>query len=74
MELDGDQWCGVEEAYRGRSRSVSALGEELVTFMRDVGWGTREQAREAMVSVRDTLGLKVDDRVLIIDGLSGSIL
>ena len=50
------------------------MGEELVAIMRDAGWGTREQALEAMVSVRDTLGLKVDDRVLVIDGLSGRIL
>ena len=74
LELDGDRWCGLEEAYSRSSRRVSALGEELVTIMRDVGWGTREQALEAMVSVRDTLGLKVDDRVLVLDGLTGDIL
>ena len=74
LELDGDQWCRLEEAYRQSSRSVCALGEELVTIMRDVGWGTREQALRGMVTVRDTLGLKVDDRVLVIDGLSGRIL
>jgi hypothetical protein len=41
--------------------------------MRDVGWGTREQALEAMVRSRDALGMGIEDRVLVVDGLSGAV-
>ena len=37
LELEGDQWRRLEETYRRSSRRVCALGEELVTIMRDVG-------------------------------------
>ena len=41
--------------------------------MMRIGWGTREQAIEAMIETRDTLGLAVDARVLVIDPVDGGV-
>ena len=41
--------------------------------MDDVGWGTREQALDALVGVRDSLGLRVNQIVLVMDPVSGEI-
>ena len=67
LELQDYQWKSVQEVYRARVPEVCDLGEELLAIMRAIGWGTREQALEAMVQTRDTLGLNVDGRVLVID-------
>ena len=56
--------------FRARSQRVCELGEEIVAIMEDVGWGSREQALDAMIGIRDSLGLSIDDRVLIIDPTS----
>ena len=74
LELPRVSWRRLEAAYRSRSVEVCDLGEELVVIMRDVGWGTRDQALEAMIRVRDALGLGVDDRVLVFDPVSGETL
>ena len=47
---------------------------ELAYIMQWVGWGTREQALEAMIRARDSLGLKMYGRVIIIEPVSGRIL
>ncbi len=39
--------------------------------MQDVGWVTREQALEALIRSRDTLGMRIDDRILILDPATG---
>ncbi|MCI0438358.1 MAG: hypothetical protein L0177_04420 [Chloroflexi bacterium] len=74
MELPPLEWTLLEAVYRARAPQIVALGEELASIMRETGWGTREQALAAMVKVRDALGLKVDNRVLVIDPLSGQVL
>jgi len=73
IELPDERWNLLRDAYRERSRWVCELGEELLAIMRDVGWGTREQALEAMVRSRDALGMGIEDRVLVVDGLSGAV-
>ena len=45
-----------------------------MAIVRDVGWGTREQALDSLVRVRDSLGLKVNDVVLVLDPTTGDIL
>ena len=42
--------------------------------MRAIGWGTREQALSAMIAIRDALGLRVHDIMLVHDPISGDIL
>jgi hypothetical protein len=74
IELPDERWRALRDAYWERSRWVCELGEELLAIMRDVGWGTREQALEAMVRGRDALGMGVDERVLVVDGLTGEVL
>ena len=74
LGLPTHKWQLLQSVYDSRSSEVCDLGEELVATMVNVGCGTRDQALEAMVKVRDTLGLKVDDRVLVIDSISGRVL
>ena len=74
LELPARRWLRLEALYQERSPQVYELGTELVAIMRDVGWGSREQALEAMMRARDALGLKVDERVLVIDPVTGDLL
>ena len=68
------EWARLEAAFRERSPAAARLGEELAGIMRGVGWGTREQALAAMIGVRDALGLRVHDIMLVLDPVSGDIL
>ena len=72
-DLPPRDWARLEAAYEERSADVYELGRKLGAIMERVGWGTRQQALEAMISARDTLGLKVDDRVLVIEPVSGKV-
>ena len=74
IELPDGRWGMLQDVYRERSRWICALGEEILAIMRDVGWGTREQALEAMVRSRDALGMGVQDQVLVVDGVTGEVL
>jgi hypothetical protein len=67
-----DYWLRLEAIYESRSPLVAQLGRELEVIMREVGWGTREQALEAMLRARDALGL-ADSVVLIVDPASGNV-
>ena len=71
--LNADEWAELEAVFRARSPQVARLGEELYAIMRDVGWGTREQALEALVGTRDSLGLRVNRIALVMDPVSGEI-
>ncbi len=71
LDLPPQDWRPLARLYEARSLAVCELGRDLLGIMHSVGWGTREQALRAMVEVRDTLGLSVDDRVLVIDPETG---
>ena len=71
LELPPNLWRPIAQAYESRSPAVCELGRDLLGIMHAAGWGTREQALAAMVRVRDTLGLSVDDRVLVVDPATG---
>lgn len=71
--LNEDEWAQLEQVFRERSPQVSRLGEEMTAIVNGVGWGTREQALEALIGVRDSLGLQVNQIVLVMDPLSGEI-
>ena len=74
MELSLQQWSQLYGGFKTTSQGVVDLGEELADIIREVGWGTREQALEALIKVRDSLGLKVNEVVLVLDPISGKIL
>ena len=68
------EWAPLQAAFRQRSPAVSRLGDDLAAIMRATGWGTREQALAAMIGIRDALGLRVHDIMLVLDPVSGDIL
>ena len=74
MELPLYLWTPIEDLYVRRAPDATALGRELLEIMLDVGWGSREQALEAMIKTRDCLGLDVQDKVLVLDTASDRIL
>ena len=74
MELPRRLWTPIESIYAERAPEATALGRELLDIILDVGWGSREQALEAMARTRDCLGLDVQDKVLVLDTASGRIL
>ena len=71
--LNEDEWAELEAVFRERSPQVAQLGEEMRTIMNEIGWGTRGQALDALVGVRDSLGLRVNQIVLVMDPLTGDI-
>ena len=71
--LNADEWAALKTVFRERSPQVARLGEEMTAIVNDVGWGTREQALEALVGVRDSLGLQVNQIVLVMDPATGEI-
>lgn len=74
ITLDGAEWSALADVFRARSPQVARLGEEMLGIMTEVGWGTREQALDALVAVRDALGLQVKGVVLVMDPVSGRVL
>ena len=73
MELPLELWSPLETVYVERAPAVTDLGRELLNIVVDVGWGTPEKALEAMVRTRDSLGLDVQDKVLVLDSATGRI-
>ncbi len=73
MELPLGLWSPLETVYVERAPAVTDLGRELLNIVVDVGWGTPEKALDAMVRTRDALGLDVQDKVLVLDSITGRI-
>lgn len=73
MELPLDLWTPLEIVYAERAPAASRLGKELFDIVTDAGWGSPENALEAMVRTRDALGLDVQDKVLVLDPTTGRI-
>ena len=71
IELPAHLWTPVEAIYRERVSAVCDLGTELFEIMREVGWGTPAQSLEALIRCRDTLGMRADDRILVLDPANG---
>ena len=74
LELPLELWKPLEITYSDRAPAVTRLGRELVEIMIEVGWGDREQALRGMTMARDTLGLDVHDKVLVLDTVTGRVL
>ena len=47
--LSDEEWTALGGVFTERSPQVARLGEEIAAIVREVGWGTREQAFEALV-------------------------
>lgn len=71
--LNTNEWTQLQVVFTERSPQVARLGEEMASIVNEVGWGTREQALETLVGVRDSLGLQVNQIVLVLDPVSGEI-
>ena len=74
MELSHALWTPIETIYADRAPRAAALGRELFDVVADTGWGSRELALEAMVRARDSLGLDVQGKVLVLDPATGRII
>ena len=74
MELPLEMWSELEMIYAERAPAVTRLGSELNGILADSGWGDPERALDAMVSARNALALDVQDKVLILDPVTGRIL
>jgi hypothetical protein len=72
IELPIHWWTPIEAIYKERVSAVCDLGTEFFEIMQNVGWGTREQSLEALIRCRDILGMRVDDRILILDPATGN--
>lgn len=72
-DLGEEEWDRLRTVYESHSPKVCELGEEFYDIMREIGWGSREQALDALIRTRDTLGLGVDARVLVFDPVSGRV-
>ena len=71
--LSTEEWAKLQAVFTARSPQVARLGEEMTAIMNELGWGTREQALQSLVAVRDSLGLQVNQIVLVMDPVSGEI-
>ena len=73
IDLPAYLWTPIETIYQERATGISSLGRELVEIMDEVGWRTRNETLEALIRCRDSLGLRVDDRVLVLDPTTGCL-
>ena len=74
LELPDPLWTPIEALCDRRAPHAAELGRELIQIMRETGWGSRESALEAMIKTRDALALDVQDKVLVLDPVSGRTL
>ena len=74
LELPDPLWTPIEALCDRRAPHAAELGRELIRIMRETGWGSRESALEAMIKTRDALALDVQDKVLVLDPISGRTL
>ncbi len=72
-ELPLTLWKPVETLYAERAPAIYDLGMELAAIVDSAGSGTPERALDAMVRCRDTLGLDVRDKVLVLDSVTGRV-
>jgi len=66
-------WFRLEVIYDGRCPDIASKGRELKEIMCQEGYGTSEQALQAMIRARDALGLWESGRCLVMDPRSGQV-
>ena len=71
--LPRKKWVRLEVVYDGRCPKIATKGRELVDIMRSDGYKSPDQALQAMIKIRDTLGLKDEDRCLVFDPRYGKM-
>ena len=70
--LTDSQMGKIDDVFREKCNEIRMLGKELLLILRRYECWTPSQTKRAMMDCRDTLGLGVDGRVLIIDGEDGT--
>ena len=73
LDLPDSLWHPITLIYHERAPEISKLGEELLDIMNEAGWLTREQVLDAMLMVRNSLGLDVQGKVLVLDPTTGRV-
>lgn len=71
--LPRKMWIRLEVVYDGRCPEIASKGRELADIMRVEGYKSPDQALQAMIKIRDTLGLKLQDRCLVFDPRHGTM-
>ncbi len=71
--LPEKSWFRLEVVYDGRCPDIASKGRELIEIMRQEGYRTPEQALQAMIKARDALGLREEERCLVLDPRSGQL-
>ena len=69
-DLGSERWWPIEALYRERAPDVAELGQRLVATVESRGCGSTGKALEAMLAVRDALGLDAR-HVRIVDTAGG---
>ena len=67
------RWLRLEVVYDGRCPEIADKGRELVAIMRSEGYQTPDQALQATIKARDTLGLNEGKRCLVLDPRDGEV-
>ncbi len=71
--LSRPQWLRLEVVYDGRCPDIADRGRELVGIMLREGFQTPDQALQAMIRARDSLGLREANCCLVLDPRDGKI-
>ncbi len=74
LELSYEDWEKIHNAIKGRAPSVSKLGQEVSDVLASINLDSQKDFVQGMVKIRDTLGLKINDVLLVLDPVTGEIL
>ena len=69
--LPRERWVRLEVVYDSRCPDIADKGRELADIMLREGYHTPDQSLQAMIKVRDALGLGEADRCLVLDTRDG---
>ena len=71
MTQQPNRWARLKQLYINRAPLVTAKGEELIAIINKNGWSNPKQALDAMIAIRDNLGL-THVQVTIVDKRTGN--
>jgi len=67
FHLPPDRWQPIQDTYHRRCQDIAAKGQELAATIDSVGCNTPDKALQAMIKVRDALGLEEGQVCLVLD-------
>ena len=65
--LTRDQWLRLEVVYEGRCPDIAAMGNQLISIMKEYGFTTASNAIRSMISARNLLELQNDNQCFVLD-------